>query len=87
VKRRIALIALLPLALSCSTTPKTEWQQADGATDTQAIRDQRAKDIADCATRVGAPTQGIQSTSGFSREQVRDCMRAKGWRRVSVSGP
>jgi hypothetical protein len=87
VKRRIALAALLPLALSCSTGPKTEWQRPDGAGDPEAIRDQRAKDLADCVTVVGAPTQGVQSTGSLSREQARDCMRAKGWRQVPASKP
>jgi hypothetical protein len=87
VKRHIALAALLPLALCCSTAPKTEWQRTDGAGDPETLRDQRAKDVADCATLVGAPTQGVVSTGSLSREQARDCMRAKGWRRVPVSEP
>jgi hypothetical protein len=87
VKRHIALAALLPLAFCCSTAPKTEWQRADTAGDPEAMREQRAKDLADCATVVGAPTQGVQSTGSLSRNQVEDCMRARGWRRVSVSEP
>jgi hypothetical protein len=85
VKRLIALAALL--ALGCSTGPKTEWQRTGGAGDSEAIRDQHAKDLADCVTVVGAPTPGVQSTGSLSREQARDCMRAKGWRQVPVSGP
>jgi hypothetical protein len=87
VKRHIALAALLALALSCSTAPKTEWQRTDGASDPDTIRDQRAKDLADCMTLVGAPTQGVVSTGSLSREQAGDCMRAKGWRKVPVSEP
>jgi hypothetical protein len=87
VKRRIALAALLGLALSCSTGPKMEWRRTDGAGDSEAIREQRAKDVADCVTVVGAPTPGVQSTGSLSREQARDCMRAKGWRQVPVSKP
>jgi hypothetical protein len=59
VKRHIALAALLPLAFCCSTAPKMEWQRADAAGDPDAMREQRAKDLADCATVVGAPTQGV----------------------------
>ena len=87
VKRHIALAALLPLVLCCSTAPKTEWQRADAAGDPEVIREQRAKDLADCATVVGAPTQGEISTGSLSREQTRDCMRARGWRQVPVSEP
>jgi hypothetical protein len=87
VKHCIALAALLPLVWSCSTAPKTEWQRADGASETEAVRDQRAKDLADCATVMGAPTPGSQSPISISREQARDCMRAKGWRQVPVSQP
>jgi hypothetical protein len=81
------LVALAALALGCSTTAKTEWQRADGSPTTQAIRDLRAKDIADCATRMGAPTEGVQSAQSYSRAQVDDCMRSKGWRQVSASQP
>jgi hypothetical protein len=87
VKRRIVLAALLPLAMACSTAPKTEWQRVEGGGDPEAFREQRAKDLAGCATMVGAPTQGVQSTVSISREQTRDCMRAKGWRMVPVSEP
>ena len=87
MKRLIALAALLMLASSCSTAPRTEWQRAGGAGDSEAIRDQRAKDLADCVTVAGAPTPGVQSTGSLSREQARDCMRAKGWRQVPVSKP
>jgi len=52
--------------------------------DSQALRDQRARNLADCATRVGAPTEGGQSTLSSSRAQVGDCMRARGWREVSI---
>jgi hypothetical protein len=87
VKRHIALAALLPLVFCCSTAPKMEWQRADAAGDPEAMREQRAKDLADCATVVGAPTQGVQSTGSLSRNQAEDCMRARGWRRVPVSQP
>jgi hypothetical protein len=87
VKRHVALAVLLASALCCSTAPKMEWQRADGAADPEAMRDQRAKDLADCATLAGAPTQAIQSTGSLSREQVRDCMRARGWRQVPVTEP
>jgi len=87
VKRTIALAVMLASALCCSTAPKMEWQRADGTGDPEAVRDQRAKDLADCATLAGAPTQGIQSTGSPSRELVRDCMRARGWRQVPVTEP
>ena len=87
MKRYIALAALLPLALCCSTAPKTEWQRTDGASDPETIREQRAKDLADCMAVVGAPTQGVVSTGSLSREQAGDCMRSKGWRKVPVSEP
>ena len=87
MKRHIALAALLPLALCCSTAPKMEWERTDGASDPDTLRDQRAKDLADCATLVGAPTQGVVSTGSLSREQAGDCMRSKGWRKVPVSEP
>lgn len=87
MRRNLAFAAILALAAACSTAPKTEWQRADGSGDSAAVREQRAKDLADCATMVGAPTQGVQSTVSISREQVRDCMRAKGWRMAPVSEP
>jgi type VI protein secretion system component VasK len=87
VKRLIALAALLPLVLCCSTAPRMEWQRADAAGDPEAMREQRAKDLADCATVVGAPTQNEISGGSLSREQAKDCMRAKGWRQVPVSEP
>jgi hypothetical protein len=87
VKRHIALAALLPLAFCCSTAPKMEWQRTDGAGNPESVRDQRAKDLADCATRIGAPTQAEVSTGSLSREQAKDCMRSKGWRQVPVSEP
>ena len=85
MKRCVALATLLLLASSCSTSPKTEWGRADSAGDPEVVREQRAKDLADCVAVVGAPTQGIQSTGSLSRQQVGDCMRAKGWRRVPVT--
>jgi hypothetical protein len=85
--RLIALAALLPLVLCCSTAPRMEWQRADGSGDPEALREQRAKDLAACATVVGAPTQGEVSPTNLSREQAKDCMRAKGWRQVPVSEP
>jgi hypothetical protein len=87
VKRLIALAALSPLVLCCSTAPRMEWQRTDGAGDPEAMREERAKDLADCATVVGAPTQGEISAGSLSREQAKDCMRAKGWRQVPVSEP
>ena len=85
--RCIALATFLSLAIACSTAPKTEWQPGDGGGDPEVIREQRAKDLADCATLVGAPTYGVQSTTSLSREQTRDCMHAKGWRMVPASEP
>ena len=87
MKRCIVLVALAASALACSTAPKAEWQRADGSPTTEAVRDRRAKDLADCATRMGAPTQGVQSTQSYSRGQARDCMHSKGWRQMSVSQP
>jgi len=83
---KIARVALpLLLAAACSTTGRSEWQRADGAGDPAAVREQRAKDLADCTTAAGAPTSGNQSTLSYSRAQVQDCMRARGWRLVPVS--
>lgn len=75
---------LAVLVMACSSAPQKEWRKAGMEPNSQAMRDQRAKDIADCATRAGAPTPGMQSTMDRSRAQVGDCMRAKGWREVSA---
>jgi len=78
-----AMIAVVAIsAMACSSAPKKEWRKAGMQADSQAMRDQRAKDVADCATRGGAPTQGVQSTMSYSRAQLDDCMRARGWREV-----
>jgi hypothetical protein len=83
VKRHITIAGLAALALACASTPSTEWQRADGGGDSEALRERRAKDLADCATAMGAPTQGVQSTASYSRAQAEDCMRARGWRKVA----
>ena len=83
MKRHIAVAGLAILALACSSTPKTEWQRADAGGDPAALRERRAKDLADCATAMGAPTQGVQSTASISRAQVGDCMRARGWSKTA----
>ena len=72
------------LALACSSAPRKEWQKAGMEPNSQAMRDQRAKDLADCTTRAGAPTPGVQSTMSYSGAQMSDCMRARGWREVSL---
>lgn len=84
MSRRILVVTLVPLAWACASSAGTEWQRADGSPETEAIREQRAKDLADCATMVGAPTPGGQSTMSLSRGQAEDCMRKKGWQRISV---
>lgn len=84
---KIARIAVpLLLAAACSTSGRSEWQRVDAGADPAAVREQRAKDLADCMTAAGAPTPGSQSTLSYSRAQVQDCMRARGWRLVPVSG-
>jgi hypothetical protein len=83
VKRPIALAGLATLALACSSTPQTEWQRADGGGGPEALSEERAGDLADCTTAMGAPTQGGQSTTSYSRAQTEDCMRARGWRKVA----
>jgi hypothetical protein len=82
----IALAATLALAAACSTAPKAEWQRADVGGDPAAMSEQRSKDIADCMTRVGAPTVGTVSPIAVSKSEVEDCMRAKGWRRAPGDG-
>jgi hypothetical protein len=77
----VGLAFLLP---ACSSAPRKEWRKAGMEPGSQAMRDQRAKDLADCTTRAGAPTQGVQSTMSYSRAQVTDCMRARGWSEVSL---
>ena len=79
------IVASAVLALACSSAPKTEWRKAGMDPNSQAMRDQRAKDRADCATRAGAPTEGAQSTMSYSRAQIRDCMHARGWHEVSLA--
>jgi hypothetical protein len=81
-----ALPLLLLLATACSTSGRSEWQRVDVGSDPAAVREQRAKDLADCTITAGAPTTGGQSTFDDSRAQVQDCMRARGWQLVPVSG-
>jgi len=80
---RVALPLLL--AAACSTGGGTEWQRVEGGGDPAVVREQRAKDLADCMTAAGAPTPGSQSTLSYSRAQVQDCMRARGWRLAPAS--
>jgi hypothetical protein len=84
IRTALAVFALL-LAAACSTSGRSEWQREDSAGDPDAVREQRAKDLADCTTAAGAPTPGSQSTLSYSRAQVQDCMRARGWRLVPVA--
>jgi hypothetical protein len=86
MKRFTMGVAALALASACASSGSNEWQRADGTPDSEAVSEQRAKDRATCATRMGAPTPGGQSTLSYSRDQVEDCMRARGWRRGSASG-
>lgn len=79
-----AAVAVL-LAVACSTAGRSEWQRADAGDDPAAERERRAKDLADCTTAAGAPTPGSQSALSYSRAQVQDCMRARGWRLVPVA--
>jgi len=83
VKLHIALAGLAPLALACSSTPKIERQHAGEGGNAEALRERRATDLVDCATAMGALTQGLQSTASYSRAQAEDCMRARGWRKVA----
>ena len=83
MRRTIALAGLAALALACASTANTEWQRADAGGNADALRERRAKDLADCATAMGAPTEGVQSTASYSRAQVEDCMRARGWRKAA----
>jgi hypothetical protein len=80
----IPLGILAVLVMACSSAPKKEWRKAGMEPNSQAMRDQRARDLADCTTRAGAPTQGVQSTMSYSRAQMADCMHARGWREVSL---
>ena len=82
MKRFIALIAASSLAWGCASGGSSQWQRGDG-TDSEAMREQRAKDLADCATTMGAPTPGNQSTMSMSQGQTADCMISKGWRRAT----
>ena len=85
--RLIAWAGVAGIAWGCATGSTTDWQRADGTPDSATVREQRAMDLADCATRVGAPTPGTQSTMSVSRGQVDDCMRGKGWRKGPVPHP
>jgi hypothetical protein len=79
-----AVIAMMAIfAMACSSVPKKEWRKAGLEPNSQVMRDQFAKDRAECATRAGAPTQGGQSTMSYSRAQVGDCLHARGWREVA----
>ena len=82
MKTWIAFLAVMALAAACSTARKAEWQRAGSGGDPAAMSEQRSKDIADCITRVGAPTVGTVSPIPVSKTEVEDCMRAKGWRRA-----
>jgi len=79
-----AIAIWLVCALACTSAPKSEWRKSGVDPDSQAMRDERARDVADCTTRAGAPSQGAQTTMSYSRAQVADCMRARGWRQVAV---
>jgi hypothetical protein len=86
---RVAVLAVfvvfVVLVAACSSIPKKEWRKAGMEVNSEAMREQRAKDVADCTTRAGAPTQGVQSTLSYSRAQIADCMHARGWREVSIA--
>lgn len=84
--RLIAWAAVVAISWGCASGSSSNWQRADGTVESEAVREQRAKDIADCATQMGAPTPGTQSTMSMSRGQVDDCMRGKGWRKGSAPG-
>ena len=86
MSRLIAWAAVVAISWGCTTGSGSKWQREDGTTESATVAEQRAKDIADCATRAGAPTPGTQSTLSTSRGQVDDCMRGKGWRKGSPPG-
>jgi len=78
------MVAATLLSMACSSVPKQEWRKPGMEPNSQEARDQRAKDLADCATRAGAPTEASQSLMGYSRAQIADCMHSRGWREVPV---
>ena len=83
--KRWSIVAVgVSILFACASTSKTEWRKAGLEPGSEAMREQRSKDLADCTARAGAPTQGVQSTMSYSRAQVGDCMRARGWRDVPV---
>lgn len=79
MKRVVALVVSAWFVGACASNGSNEWVRADGTPESAAVSEQRAKDRATCATQMGAPTPGTQSTGSFSRAQVEDCMRSRGW--------
>jgi len=79
MSRTIALMATICFVGACASTGGNEWVRADGTPESAAVAEQRSKDRATCTTQMGAPTPGAQSTMSYSRAQVEDCMRARGW--------
>jgi len=83
VTRAIALVAAAVCAGACASAGGYEWVRADGTPESAAVAERRSKDRATCATQMGAPTTGSQATMGYSRAEVEDCMRARGWKKRS----
>jgi hypothetical protein len=87
VKRIVAWIAsaalFAGLAVACVSDGRQEWVRADGTPESPAVNDLRSQDRAVCATKMGAPVTGSQSAMSYSRTEVENCMRARGWRKAS----
>ena len=81
MKRFILLVAAVAFTWGCAATTETSSNRDDGSSDSAEVRERRAKDLADCTAEMGAPTSGGQSTMGYSRGQVQDCMRSRGWQK------
>lgn len=72
---RIVLISGF-IALACASGPRTEWLRADGSLD----REQRSKDLSDCAATFGPnPQAPVDNTF-----RIRECMRSHGWVQTPV---
>jgi len=56
------LIAFAVALGACTTSGSLDWRRADGSPDSQEVRDRLAKDRAECATQMGAPTTSSQGT-------------------------
>jgi hypothetical protein len=71
---RIAVALLAILAAGCATG-EPRWVRADGSPGSQ---EQLERDVMECF-----PTTPRMGPGTVAREDAKDCMRSKGWKRPS----